>query len=115
MLILISVLFFSLCSNIESLESRNEELLRSLEEAKALGAQAGAGRLPQPLTPSDDPCATRGAVTTGSQVSDEGSGSCLKTGQHSIFVITRKIKNTRMLDTLFIDDFIDIMEQYFHY
>ena len=22
--------------------------------------------------------------------------------------------NTRMLDTLFIDDFIDIMEQYFH-
>ena len=23
--------------------------------------------------------------------------------------------NTRMLDTLFIDDFIDIMEQYFHY
>ena len=23
--------------------------------------------------------------------------------------------NTRILDTLFIDDFIDIMEQYFHY
>ena len=43
-------------------------------------------------------------------------GSCLKTGQHSIFVIIRKIKknSTRMLDTLFIDDFIDIMDQYFH-
>ena len=44
-------------------------------------------------------------------------GSCLKTGQHSIFVITRKIKkknNTRMLDTLLIDDFIDIMDQYLH-
>ena len=44
-------------------------------------------------------------------------GSCLKTGQHYIFVnIIRKIKNNaRLLDTLFIDDFIDIMEQYFHY
>ena len=26
-----------------------------------------------------------------------------------------KKNNTRMLDTLFIDDFIDIMEQYFHF
>ena len=44
------------------------------------------------------------------------TGSCLKTGQHYIFVIIRKtIKNTRILDTLFIDDFIDIMEQYFHH
>ena len=36
-------------------------------------------------------------------------GSCLKTGQHSIFV-TIKIKNTRMLDTItiYIDGFIDI-------
>ena len=39
---------------------------------------------------------------------------------HSLFVIIRKIKkkndsNRRMLDTLFSDDFIDIMEQYFHY
>ena len=42
-------------------------------------------------------------------------GSCLKRGQHFIFAITRKINNTRMLDTLFIDDSIDIMEQYFHY
>ena len=42
-------------------------------------------------------------------------GSCLKTGQHSIFAIIRKINNTRMLDTLFIDDSIDIMEQYFQY
>ena len=41
------------------------------------------------------------------------NGSCLKTGQHSIFVIIKK--NTRMLDTLFINDFIDTMEQYFHY
>ena len=40
---------------------------------------------------------------------------CLKTGQHSIFAIIRKINNTRMLDILFIDDSIDIMEQYFHY
>ena len=46
----------------------------------------------------------------------QNQGSCLKTGQHYVFVIIRKIKNnTRMLDTLFIDDFIDIMEQYFHY
>ena len=28
--------------------------------------------LKEPLTLSDDPCATRGAVTTGSQVSDFG-------------------------------------------
>ena len=46
-------------------------------------------------------------------------GSCLKTGQHSIFVIIRKKKNnnnnTHKLDTLFIDNFIDIMEQNFHY
>ena len=27
----------------------------------------------------------------------------------------KKKKNTRILDTLFIDDFTDIMEQYFHY
>ena len=43
-------------------------------------------------------------------------GSCLKTGQHSIFLITYKENlknNTRMLDTLF-NDFIDIMDQYFH-
>ena len=39
----------------------------------------------------------------------------MKTGQHSIFAIIRKINNARMLDTLFIDDSIDIMEQYFHY
>ena len=45
-----------------------------------------------------------------------GDGSCLKTGQHSIFLIISNIKkNTRMLDTLLIDDFIDIMEQYVHY
>ena len=32
------------------------------------------------------------------------------------FCNIRKIKNsTRMLDTLFIDDFIEIVEQYFHY
>ena len=34
-------------------------------------------------------------------------GSCLKTGQHSIFLIIRKIikkTNTSMLDTLFIHD-----------
>ena len=39
-------------------------------------------------------------------------GSCLKRGQHFIFVIIRKIKkkkNTRILDTLFIDYFIDII------
>ena len=43
-------------------------------------------------------------------------GSLLKTGQHYIFVIIWKIKNnTRSLNTLFIDDFIDVMEQYFHY
>ena len=36
----------------------------------------------------------------------------IKTGQHSIFLIIRKKNNTRMLDTFFIDDFIDIMEQY---
>ena len=45
----------------------------------------------------------------------KGNGSCLKTGQQSIFLIIRQIKenNTRMLDTLFIDDFIDNVEQYF--
>ena len=45
-------------------------------------------------------------------------GSCLKTGQHSIFVIIRKIKRiiyVAMLDTLFIEDFIDSMEEYFHF
>ena len=43
-------------------------------------------------------------------------GSCLKTGHHSIFVIILYEKiSSRMLDTLFIDDFIDIMEQFFHY
>ena len=43
------------------------------------------------------------------------NGSCSKIGQHSIFVINKKEKiNTRIQDTLFIDDFIDIMEQYFH-
>ena len=43
-------------------------------------------------------------------------GSCLKTGQHSILCNYKENKkNTRMLDTLFIDDSIDIMEQYFHY
>ena len=41
-------------------------------------------------------------------------GSCLKIGQHSIFVNIRKIKNnTRILDTLFIDDFRDIMVNIF--
>ena len=51
-----------------------------------------------------------------SSIRNAFGGSCLKTGQHSIFVIIRKIKNnnTRMLDTLFIDDFIDIIDQYFH-
>ena len=45
-------------------------------------------------------------------------GSCLKTGQHSIFVIIRKIKRIakiRIWDTLFIEDFIDSKEQYFHF
>ena len=43
-------------------------------------------------------------------------GSCLKKGQHSIFVIIRKIKknNTGILDTLLINDFIDIINQYFN-
>ena len=47
----------------------------------------------------------------------ERTGSCLKMGQHFIFVIIKKKKkhNARNLDTLFIDGFIDIMEQYFHY
>ena len=41
-------------------------------------------------------------------------GSCLKIGQHSIFVNIRKIENnTRILDTLFIDDFTDIMVNIF--
>ena len=42
-------------------------------------------------------------------------GSCLKTGQHSIFVIRykeNKKNNIRMLDTLFIGDFTDSMEEY---
>ena len=40
--------------------------------------------------------------------SNKGAGSCLKTGQHSIFA-TIKIKNTRMLDTIttHIDGFIE--------
>ena len=43
-------------------------------------------------------------------------GSCLKMGQHSIFVIIKIIKNnTRILNTLFIAEFIEIMEQYFNY
>ena len=45
-------------------------------------------------------------------------GSCLKTGHHSIFVISykeNKKNNTRMLDTLFIEDFTDNMEEYFHF
>ena len=45
-------------------------------------------------------------------------GSCLKTGQHSIFVIIykeNKKNNVRMLDTLFIEDFTDSMEEYFHF
>ena len=39
----------------------------------------------------------------------------LKAGHHSIFLIERKIRNnnTRMLNTLFIDYFVDIMKQYF--
>ena len=43
-------------------------------------------------------------------------GSCLNTGQHSIFVIIRKIKRiiyVPMLDTLFIENFIDSMVQHF--
>ena len=38
---------------------------------------------------------------------ETATGSCLKTGQHSIFVIRKKnkVNNTRMLDTLFSDDF----------
>ena len=43
-------------------------------------------------------------------------GSCLKTGQQSIFVIIRKIK--KLIHVCWIpptDDFIYIMEQYFHY
>ena len=45
-------------------------------------------------------------------------GSCLKTGQHSIFVIRYKENeknNIRMLDTLIIEDFIDSMEEFFHF
>ena len=41
-------------------------------------------------------------------------GSCLKIGQHSIFVNIGKIKNnTRILDTLFTEDFTDIMVNIF--
>ena len=43
-------------------------------------------------------------------------GSCLKTGQHSILVIIRKIK--KLIHVCWIpqiDDFIFIIEQYFHY
>ena len=41
-------------------------------------------------------------------------GSCLKIGQHYIFVNIGKIKNnTRILDTLFIEDFTDIMVNIF--
>ena len=48
------------------------------------------------------------------------NGSCLKTGQHSIFIISYKenkkyIRMYGMLDILFIGYFKDIMEQYFHY
>ena len=43
-------------------------------------------------------------------------GSCLKTGQQSIFVIIRKIlKLIHVCWIPQIDDFIFIMEQYFHY
>ena len=43
-------------------------------------------------------------------------GSCLKTGQHSIFVIIRKIKKLMHVCWIpQIDDFIFIMERYFHY
>ena len=39
------------------------------------------------------------------------NGSCLKTGNYK----ENKKNNTRMLDTLFIEDFIDSMEEYFHF
>ena len=44
-------------------------------------------------------------------------GACLKTSQHFFFCNYKIEKNNaRMLDTLFfVDDFIDIVEQYFHY
>ena len=48
------------------------------------------------------------------------SGTCLKTGQHFIFVIIRKMKNKKQYTyvgygTLIIDAFIEIIEQYFLY
>ena len=45
-------------------------------------------------------------------------GSCLKTGQHTIFVIIRKIKriiHVCWIPSLFIEDFTDSMEEYFHF
>ena len=38
-------------------------------------------------------------------------GSCSKIGQYK----ENKKNNTRMLDTIFIEDFIDSMEEYFHF
>ena len=42
------------------------------------------------------------------------AGSCLKTGHFSNYNENKK-NSTRMLDTLFIEDFIDSMEEYFHF
>ena len=56
-------------------------------------------------------------VGAANQTVGVGIGFCLKTGQHSFFFFCNykenKKNNTRMLDTLFIKDFIDIMEQCF--
>ena len=46
--------------------------------------------------------------------------SCLVDGllfenRPALYFCNYKEKNTHMLDTLFIDDFIDIMERHFHY
>ena len=40
-------------------------------------------------------------------------GSCLKIGQHSIFVNIREKNNSCILDTLFIDDLTHIMVNIF--
>ena len=44
-------------------------------------------------------------------------GSCLKTGQHSIFVIIRKIKRIIYVCWIpyLLEDFIDSMEKCFHF
>ena len=55
-------------------------------------------------------------IACHSLIANKPAGSCLKTGQQSIFVIIRKIK--KLIHVCWIpqiDDFIFIMEQYFHY